>query len=61
MDLPQCPSCDASDTLEHVWTEMGTEHYRCTCCAKQSWIDSHGRAQRSEPVLDVSGHLVDGP
>lgn len=62
--LGDCPWCDAANTLEVEWTEMGTEHCLCAGCGKRSCV-TDGRAGRSErraeSAVDVLGHLLDGP
>ena len=60
---PDCGWCDAANALEHVWTEMGVEYYRCSCCTKLTRIGDDGLPRRVEPrkpVCDIGGHLMDG-
>lgn len=64
--MPDCAWCDAAETLDHVWTEMGVGYYQCTCCEKFTRVGHDGISQRiiepsREPACDVSGQLIDGP
>ena len=55
---PNCAWCEAVNTLEHVWTELGSDYYICSCCAKHTRVDEREGAQRVQPRrewLDVSG------
>ena len=60
---PDCAWCEAATTLEHVWTEMGSAYYICSCCGKQTLVDARGVAHRVKPQVecDVSGYPIDGP
>lgn len=57
---PDCPwpGCDAADTLEEDWVEMGTSHCHCTCCGRSVRVDSRGEAHTVERKTDVSGNLL---
>lgn len=61
--LPDCPWCDAADTLDAEWVEMGARYCRCTRCSKRVRVDYDNRAYRMDDVYehDVSGALIDGP
>lgn len=57
-DLPDCPRCNANDTLTIDQTEKGgTRVCWCSCCAQRCRVDQDGRAYRVEldSVLDVNG------
>ena len=58
---PDCSWCDAVNTLEHVWTELGSDYYICSCCAKHTRVDERGVAQRVKPrpEFDVPGNYGD--
>ena len=62
-DDPDCAWCSAAKTLEHLWTEMRSEYYQCSCCGKQTRVDSDGvahRERRREPAIDCQGNIIDG-
>lgn len=62
-DLPDCPhpGCDAAQTLEVIWTEMGARHCVCTCCGKPCRVDYRGGVHRDERTRrDVSGNPIEG-
>ena len=57
--LPDCPHCSAADTLSVEWTEMGTQHCVCSCCAKPCRVDDKGHVHKAEPrQTDVSGNQM---
>lgn len=61
--LPDCPwdGCDANNTLEVVWEEMGTKFCVCKCCAKRSRVDERGEVYRCDRRTDVSGNEMFEP
>lgn len=59
--LPDCPWCDAANTLDVLWAEMGTTYCACSCCGKQCRVDKHGAHRTNPPEFDVSGTVIDGP
>lgn len=55
-----CAWCDAADSLELEWMEMGTAFYLCSCCAKRTRV-LDGVATRvivGQPV-DIQGRPID--
>ena len=64
-DERDCAWCDAAQTLELLWTEMGVDYFRCSCCAKLTRVGRDGVSYRvtphTEPAVDISGYLIDGP
>lgn len=64
MTLPDCPHCDATATLEVVYTKQGETYCTCSCCGKQTRIDGKGRAvkvERRRVEFDVSGRQCFDP
>lgn len=60
-DQPQCPWCDAANTLDAGWSEMGSTYCHCTCCGKRCYVDRHGAHRTPEPdVRDVNGIVIYG-
>lgn len=52
--------CDAVDTLQLEYQEMGVQFYICTCCSKGTRV-ADGESYRSgERKADVSGTLIEG-
>lgn len=53
MPLPDCAYCQAANTLEPIYVEMGVTFATCSCCGKTTRIDHEGIAHKVEPVKDV--------
>ena len=65
MDTPDCTWCDAATSLELVYSEMGVDFYRCSCCAKFTRVGRDEIAVRvnrrkTEPKADCHGNIIDG-
>lgn len=43
MTLPDCPSCDAAQTLEAIRSDTrGAKWCLCSCCGKTCLVDANG-------------------
>ena len=66
--LPNCAWCSAANTLTVEWAESGVEFCVCSCCSHRTRVVD-GLAYKSgarrdiapEPMVDVSGTVIDGP
>lgn len=58
MTLPDCPHCDARETLKVEQTEYGSQFCECSCCSHRCRVDHEGRAQKVERKTDVSGQMI---
>lgn len=65
MTTPDCPHCDANDTLKVVRAESrGVRVCECSCCSAVVRVNADGavvHVVRTADVVDVSGNLIDGP
>jgi hypothetical protein len=63
---PQCPACDAKDSLEVVSVDARVVfRYVCSCCAKEHDFAAHTLLidydPKPLPKVDVNGNVIDGP
>lgn len=59
--LPDCPFCNAADTLTPVNGDFaGSIWCVCSCCARTSLVKD-GRVVYPVPRTDVSRNQMDGP
>lgn len=57
---PDCPACDANNTLSPVWTEPPVTVYECSCCSAVVRV-TDGRAVLEPRRRDVSGRGMPDP
>jgi len=58
--LPDCPHCDASQTLSITLSDMGTHGCVCSYCGKTCTVDDSGRLRKFEPSkTDIQGRVMD--
>lgn len=60
MTIPDCPHCNANDTLVPVEGQgHGGVEYECSCCSAVVLVTADGKiVQRKRKEFDVSGHEV---
>lgn len=59
---PDCPHCDAANTLEAERAEpRGVRVCWCSCCGQRCRVDADGAVVHVPDVRDVQGHMIDGP
>lgn len=59
---PDCPQCDASDTLEPERSEgRGVMVCVCSCCAAVVRVNADGAIVHAEPVTDLRGRVMTDP
>lgn len=63
MTLPECPFCDADNTLTPVASDgKGVIVAECSCCSRRCRVNAEGVIVWPVKVeTDVSGNLIDGP
>jgi hypothetical protein len=55
-DLPDCPRCDACESLELVRSDVrGLRWCACSCCGKETLLDAEGRVLHPPRQTDVNG------
>jgi len=60
--LPQCPSCDAVDTLSIERIDPhGVKVCTCSCCAKRCYVAAGGAIVHVESRVDISGVTMTDP
>lgn len=65
MTLPDCPNCDANQTLSAVRADRhGLRWCECSCCGLTALVNAAGVVvwKAIQPdVRDVNGVVIDGP
>jgi hypothetical protein len=53
--LPDCPSCDAAQSLEAIRSQGGLIECTCSCCGKTCFVKDNVVVHPSPDKRDVSG------
>ena len=59
--LPDCPSCDAANSLKPIRGDGPSVWCECSCCSKQCLVKDGRVVHHSEDVRDVSGNQMHDP